>query len=352
MVVGALAIIAGVLSAIWLLLSAARTLIFPRPERVWLTNTLFRSARRVSTALANRTSDIDRRHWLLGSFAPVVLLSLPLIWSFGLIVSFAGIFWGIDGGSFSDALELSGSSLTTLGFVSADSTLTRSVAIVEGLLGLAIVALVISFLPTFYNTFSHREVAVGRLTVRAGSPPTPLEFIVRLQKIDRLHHVRERWHDWENWFVELGETHTTFPALVYFRSSRHDRSWLTASETALDAASLVTALQLVANTGEAQTLIRAGYLAMRDIADFYGIEPELPIDRHDELSVSRESFDALIDELAHHGVYSTVPRDTAWTAYAGWRINYDRAITGLRELVVDVPSHWELVAPLTGSVDT
>ena len=85
MVVGALAIIAGVLSAIWLLLSAARTLIFPRPERVWLTNTLFRSARRISTALANRTSDIDRRHWLLGSFAPVVLLSLPLIWSLSLI---------------------------------------------------------------------------------------------------------------------------------------------------------------------------------------------------------------------------------------------------------------------------
>lgn len=347
----ALAVVVGVVAAVWLLLSAARTLIFPRPERVWLTNTLFRSARKIATVVARRFDDHERRHWILGSFAPVVLLSLPLIWSLGLIVSFAGIFWGIDGGLFADALELSGSSLTTLGFVPADSLLTRSVAIVEGLLGLAIVALVISFLPTFYNTFSHREIAVGRLTVRAGSPPTPLEFIVRLHKIDRLHHVSQRWYEWEDWFVELGETHTTFPALVYFRSGRYDRSWLTAAETALDTAALVTSLQLIQNTGEAQTLIRSGYLALRDIADFFDIEPELPIHQYNDLSIDRESFDRLVDELAHHGVFSTVPRDTAWTAFAGWRINYDQAVVGLRELVVDVPSHWEIIAPLTGSAD-
>ena len=348
---GAAAIAAGAVFAIWLLISAARTLIFPRPERVWLTNSLFRVAQRIARFVANRFSDAERRHWILGSFAPVVLLSLPLIWSIGLIVSFAGIFWGIDGGSFADALELSGSSLTTLGFVATDSLLTRAIAIIEGLLGLAIVALVISFLPTFYSTFSHREVAVGRLMVRAGSPPTPLEFIVRLHQIDRLHHLRQRWNDWENWFVEVGETHTTFPAMVYFRSSRYDRSWLTAAETALDTASIVTALELVTSTGEAQTLIRAGYLALRDIADFYGIEEELPIDRYDDLSVSREAFDSLVDELAHHGVYSSVPRDAAWTAFAGWRINYDHAISGLRDLVIDVPSHWEIVAPLTANVD-
>jgi hypothetical protein len=344
-----IAIVFGITCAIWLLLSMARTFTFPRPERVWLTTTLFRVARHLAAAIARRFPTQEKRHWILGSFAPVVLLSLPFFWSIGLILSFSGIFWGIDGGSYGSALELSGSSLTTLGFVDADSLLTRSVAIIEGLLGLAIVALVIGFLPTFYGSFSRREVSVGRLTVRAGSPPTPLEFIVRLHRIDRLSNVSERWDEWENWFVEVGETHTTFPALIFFRSARHDRSWLTAAETALDTAALVTALELVRSTGEAQTLIRSGYLALREIADFYNIPPELDLRSHDDLSISRAQFDTLVDELAHHGVFTTVSRDAAWAAFAGWRINYDQALQGLRNLVVDVPSHWELEAPLTGS---
>jgi hypothetical protein len=348
-VAAAIAIVVGAVGAFWLLVSAARTLIIPRPENVWLTNTLFRGARQVSVTIARRLRSPQQRHWVLGTFAPVVLLSLPLIWSVGLIFAFASMYWGIDGGSFRDAFELSGSSLTTLGFISTDTLLMRSLAILEGLLGLAITALIISFLPTFYGTFSRREIAVGRLTVRAGSPPTPLEYTVRLHKIGRLNHVSQRWDEWENWFVEMGETHTTFPALVYFRSARYDRNWLTAAETALDTAALVTSLQLVKSTGEAQTLIRSGYLALREIADFFGIPPELHIRQHNDLTVSREDFDRLVDELAHHGVFTTVPRDAAWTAFAGWRINYDQALWGLRELVSDVPSHWEVVAPLTGS---
>ena len=345
--VSALAILAGASGALWLLISAARTLIIPRPENVWLTNTLFSSARRVSAMLASRLESETQRHWVLGSFAPVVLLSLPLIWSVGLIFSFAGIYWGIDGGSFLDALELSGSSLTTLGFVITDSFHTRMLAVFQGLLGLAITALVISFLPTFYSTFSRREVAVGRLATRAGIPPTPLEFIVRLHDIDQLGNISARWDEWENWFTEIGETHTTFPALVYFRSARRDRNWVNAAETILDTAALVTSLQLVRSTGEAQTLIRSGYLALREIADFFGIPQELAVNRHNDQSVSREQFDRLVDELAHHGVFSTVQRDAAWTAFAGWRINYDQALIGLRDLVIDVPSHWTLESPLT-----
>ncbi|MFT7476145.1 MAG: hypothetical protein ACI81L_003093 [Verrucomicrobiales bacterium] len=344
-----LAILLGVACSIWILLSMARTFTFPRPERVWLTTSLFRIARHLAATAARRFQSQERRHWILGSFAPVVLLSLPLFWSIGLILSFSGIFWGIDGGSYASALELSGSSLTTLGFIEADSLLTRSVAIIEALLGLAIVALVVGFLPTFYGTFSRREVSVGRLTVRAGSPPTPLEFIVRLHRIDRLTNVSERWDEWEDWFVEVGETHTTFPALIFFRSARHDRSWLTAAETSLDTAALVTALELVRSTGGAQTLIRSGYLALREIADFFDIPPEIHPRKHDELSISREQFDTLVDELAHHGVFTNVSRDAAWTAFAGWRINYDQALQGLRRLVVDVPSHWEIDAPLTGT---
>jgi hypothetical protein len=330
----------GIAVAVWLLSSAVRTLVIPRPERVWLTGALFRAARWVTVAIARRFEDPARRHWLLGGFAPVVLISLPLIWSVGLIVAFAGIFAGFGELSFVDSLELSGSSLTTLGFIDAPTVLMRGIAIIEALLGLAIVALVISFLPTFYAMFSRRELAVGRLTTRAGEPPTPFEFIVRLNAIKRLDGVGERWEEWESWFTDVGETHTNFPALVYFRSARVERSWVTAAETALDSAALVTSLQLVPSTGQAQTLIRSGYLSLRGIADYFNMQPEIDPRLLDEQNVTRLQFDRLVDALVAQGVEVNVPRDEAWTAFAGWRINYDRAIVGLQELVVDVPSHW------------
>lgn len=234
-------VLAGVVGIIWILSSVVRTVVLPRPERVWLTAAAFEGARRVTQAVATRLGR-DQRHRLLSAFAPSVLISLPLVWSGGLVMSFGMIFWGLDIDSFGDALELSFSSLTTLGFIGAPSRTSRLIAASEALVGLSMLAVMIGFLPTLYGAFSRREVAVGRLTTRAGAPPHPVEFIVRLNTIGQLEHVDDRWGEWEDWFAELGETHTTFPALIYFRSAHVDRSWLTAAEVALDTAALTMAV--------------------------------------------------------------------------------------------------------------
>lgn len=339
-----LSVAIGIIAALWILSSAARTTVLPRPERVWLTTTSFRVSRRIALWLSRRADSPEGRHRILGTFAPLVLISLPVLWSVGLLLSFSLIFWGWNAGSFAAAVELSGSSLTTLGFIEAPTFVSRMFAILEALFGLALIALLISFLPTLYSTFSRREIAVGRLTTRAGEPPTPREFLVRLNAIDRLDQAGDRWEEWEQWFVELGETHTTFPALIYFRSARPGRSWLTAAETALDTAALVTSTQLVPSTGQAETMIRSGYLALRAIADFYEIEPEdSPKDRT-QLAVTELEFNELLDELVAGGLHIEADRAQAWHDFEGWRVNYDRALTGLKELVGDVPTHWSLGA--------
>jgi hypothetical protein len=128
------AVVAGIVGAAWFVTSAVRTVVMPRPERVWLTMTSFEIARRASRAVAGRIADPVRRHRVLGAFAPSVLISLPLIWAVGLVASFAAIYWGLDVGSFADAVELSGSSLTTLGFVAAPTFATRLIAILEALI--------------------------------------------------------------------------------------------------------------------------------------------------------------------------------------------------------------------------
>lgn len=339
MVTRILAVVVGSIGVGWVLTSAIRTVVIPRPERVLITTASFELARRGANALASRVAP-RRRHAILGTFAPTVLITLPLIWSFGLIGFFAAIYWGAAIGSVQESIELSGSALTTLGFASAPSFGTRLLVIAQGLIGLAIVALMISFLPSLYGTFSRREIAVGRLMTRAGSPPTPVTFVARLHAIGRLSHVGERWQEWEDWFVELGETHTSFPALIYFRSASPERSWITAAETALDTAALVSAADLAPSSGQADTMIRSGYLALRSIADFYRIEPERDPDDAGSISIERSDFESALDELEAAGLPPTSDRNAAWTAFAGWRVNYDRSICGLRDLIGDVPSCW------------
>src|SRR5205085_8392901 len=109
----------------------------------------------------------------------------------------------------------------------------------EATIGLILVALLIAYLPTMYAAFSRREAAVSMLEVRAGSPPSAVEMILRFHRLNRLVYFNTLWTSWEVWFVELEESHTSLAALAFFRSPHPDRSWITAAGTVLDAAALV-----------------------------------------------------------------------------------------------------------------
>lgn len=334
-----LAFAVGLGGTVWMLSSVVRSVVIPRPERVWITVTSFAVSRSVSHWLGSKLP-AWLRHKVLGGFAPSVLIALPLIWSGGLIASFSCFYWALGVGSWQESLEFSGSSITTLGFIGAPNTAAGIFAVIEALIGLGIVALMISFLPALYGTFSRREIAVGKLATRASTPANPVTFLTRLTAIDQLHNIEETWGEWEDWFVELGETHTSFPALVYFRSASPDRSWLTTAETALDTAAMVKALCITTGSGEADLMIRSGYKALREIADFYRIAPEAEPGDFDSLSVSHQQFHWAVEELTRAGVIDGPIPDGAWEAFAGWRINYDRAMVGLRELIGDLPDYW------------
>ncbi len=56
-----------------------------------------------------------------------------------------------------------------------------------------LVALLIAYLPTMYNAFSAREVAVNLLAVRAGSPPSAPEMLLRLHRVGQLDEINEKY---------------------------------------------------------------------------------------------------------------------------------------------------------------
>jgi hypothetical protein len=312
-----LAVLLGVWVVVSVLLSAIRTVVVPRGESLALTAFVFVGL---------------RRERVLARYAALSLMFLAASWSVLVIVGYTLIFWGVSGRTWTESLEVSGSSLTTLGFLKVSGAPTVMLSVSEALIGLGLVGLLISFLPTMYSIYNRRELAVAQLATRAGTPPSVATLVTRLHRIHGLDELDDMWSDWEEWFADLEETHTSYPALVYFRSG-HGRSWLTSAGAVLDAAAVVTAAVDVESRPQAQLCLRAGFLALREVADHFGLTYDPDPSPGSPISVTRAEFDACLAELDEAGVPLRADRDQAWRDFAGWRVNYDAA------LVAAVPAH-------------
>src|SRR5262249_11129086 len=124
------------------------------------------------------------------------------------------------------------------GFLEPHALPSAFISFSEAAIGLGLLALLIAYLPTIYNTFSKRETAVTDLSIRAGTPPTVAEFLVRAHLTGFLLEMDGFWSAWMAWFTEVQETHTSYGALVFFRSPHPHRNWVTAAGAVLDTASV------------------------------------------------------------------------------------------------------------------
>jgi len=331
--------LAGAALVVGTLGSAVRTVVLPRGVPAKLASAVFATVRRFFGLRLGRNASYERRDHVMAPYGPTSLLILALAWLTVALAGYTAMSWAVGGRSLRDAFVTSGSSLLTLGFVRPEDLPSIALAITEAVVGLTLLALLITYLPSLYSAFSRREAAVARLEVRAGLPPFGAEMIERYARIGWLGGLEAIWDTWEGWFVELEETHTSFPALVFFRSPQPDHSWITAAGAVLDAAALMSST-LEENDPDADLCLRAGYLALRRIADFF----DVPYDRDpapdDPISVSREEFDAAYDRLAAAGIGLEPDRDTAWRAFAGWRVNYDQVLITLCALVMAPYAPW------------
>jgi hypothetical protein len=216
-----------------------------------------------------------------------------------------------------------------------------AISIAEATIGLVLVALLISYLPAIYSGFSRREVLVVMLAARAGTPPSPVELLARAGRIGGLDDVGPLFERWEEWFTDIEESHTSLPMLVFFRSPRPERNWVTAAGCILDTASLyVAVVEGSRPAARAQILIRTGYLALRRISDLFGIEYDGDPAPDDAISVSRREFDVAWVELLAAGVPLKPDKEQAWRDFAGWRVNYDASLVALATLVIAPPGRW------------
>ena len=320
--------------------SAVRILVLPRSARDRIGQTVFRLSRKVFNLRASKVTTYAERDSIMALYAPVSLLLLPVVWLVIILFGYQLIYWALGVRGWIQAFRVSGSSLLTLGIASVDQLVLTALTFSEAAIGLIVVALLIAYLPTMYGAFQRREAAVTMLEVRAGSPPSAVEMLERFHRLGRMDKLTETWTRWEEWFVDIEETHTSLAALAFFRSPQGHRSWITAAGAVLDAASLCQSTLDLPPDPQASLCIRAGYLALRYIGSFFQIEYNDQPQRTDPISIARVEFDAVYDRLATAGLALKPDRDDAWKNFYGWRINYDTVLLGLAALTMAPEAPW------------
>lgn len=320
--------------------SAIRTFLVPRALQAYLARFVFVVVRRVFWFRANHRHDYERRDRVMAFYAPVALVALLVTWITLLYAGFTAMFWALEDVGVRGASTLAGSSIFTLGFARPEGIWAELLSFVAAALGLFLLALLITYLPSLYSAFQRREAGVSKLEVRAGAPPSGTYLLQLAWSVGRFETLHDMWGAWEDWFVDVDESHTTFPSLVFFRSPHSEESWVTAAGAVLDGASLYASSVDVQRTPEAEFMIRSGYLCLRHVAGFF----HLPMDQDpaptDPISVAREEFDAAYEALAEAGLPMKEDRDRAWGDFAGWRVNYDKALVGLARLTMAPVAPW------------
>jgi hypothetical protein len=341
-----LALIAGVVIICYTGLAALRTVVLPRAASTMINRVVFISVRKIFDLVAHERRSYRDRDRVLALYGPLCLILLPFVWISLMIIAFTLILWAFNVEPLRQAFILSGSSIFTLGFAAPTSLPVDLIVFLEAMIGLGLVALLISYLPSIYGAFARREQSVGGLEVRAGSPPTAGKLLARYAQIGGINMVdNELFRHWERWFVDVEESHASFAALVFFRSPQPERSWITAAGCVLDTASIVTAVVDGPRSGDAQLMIRTGYLCLRRLADYFGIRYDPDPRPDDPISVTRREFDLVLVEMEAAGVPLKEDRDQAWRDFAGWRVNYDTVLIALAALVMAPSAPWSSDRP-------
>ena len=222
-----------------------------------------------------------RREAFLSIFGPLSLLTLFCAWVVVLIHGFALLRWSLRAplpgpAGFASYLYVSASAFFTVGDLEPTAPLTRALGVFEAGMGFAFLAVIISYLPVLYGAFSQRETTIALLDARAGSPPSAMQFLLRLARAGKLDAADSYLEQWEVWSAQLLESHLSFPVLSFYRSQHDNQSWLATLTMILDTCSLLLVQIDRRDTYQAQLTFATARHAAVDLALVLRARPLAP----------------------------------------------------------------------------
>jgi hypothetical protein len=348
-----LSVVFGTVVALAILGSALKTVVLPQEGLPRLAQAVFATVHRL---LVHRSRSRERAIALRSLYAPVALVSLPLVWMLLMVVAFTFVFWGTGSLTWQRAFEISGSSLTTLGFAEPSGTSRIWLAFIEATIGLGLVALLISYLPTIYGAYNGREKGIIRLRPISGAPPAVVTLLVTLQRVGALDSL-EFWRNQSEWILDIEQTHTAFPILSYFPETHRDHSWVATIGTLLDAAALVVSssdteegeayqemekgpmMVLVYGMPGFVRVARAASIPIGEPMGFAEVaghftEPAPPI------TITRAEYDEVMAALVPLLGVAPDRTEEGWRRFAWIRSSYEPAVRSLAGLTFAYPAPW------------
>ena len=333
-------VLAGVGLIGYTLLSAVRAIVLPRSERVWLNSVVFGVVRWGVFQVARRGTTYAQRDRVMALLGPLGLFALPIVWLSLLSVGYTPLYYALGIRDWAQAYDISGSALLTLG-PPHDSlgVPAHMLAFSEAALGLLLVALLVTYLPTIYNAFTRREQVVAELELRAGVPISAAGLVCWLHQSGKIDDRESAgpscWAKWEQWFLDIEESHTSLPVLCLFRSREPGRSWVTAAATILDATTIISACVDSSRSPLRDLCLKAGIITANRVARFFEgfIQPAFDVP-HAAVTYDRDDFAAAYEQLRAAEVPLKLSEEEAWTAFSEMRVRYQEALTRLAHLAM------------------
>ncbi len=289
--------------------------------------------------------DARRRENFLGTFAPLMLVTYLATWVVLLIAGWGLIFYGIRdqlrpaGLSFAECVYFAGASFLTIGYgdIVGVTTLSHMLSLVAGACGLAVVAVVATFLFSIFGAFQQRERFVVTLGAHAGAPPSGVGLLIEHAQAAIVADLAQVFRDGQNWMAEVMESHLAYPILTLFRSSHDYESWVGTLGTLLDASALVlTTIEVDdAVRGQAHIAYNLGRHLTHDFTSYFDFE-----EGGSSAGIERAEFDAACQHLGQVGYTLRDSGDEAWTRFYALRRTYAVHLNTLARWLEIPPVQW------------
>ena len=320
-----LAVVSGIIIIIVSTGIAIRTFMVPTGAPPLINRVLFRFTQALFDVVVRPIRSDARRQSVLSLFAPVSLLVVLSVLLGAIGFGYTLALYGAGIKPMLRAFLFSGSALSTMGFESPGNNFWVIVlSAVEALTVVIIVALLIGYLPTIYSSYQQREQAVNNLDALTGSQPDGMTVVDAYVNIFGPSRLGELWQTWIGWFGDLATSGSTLSGELYLRSSRWDRSWISAAGAMLDAAALVDSSVDLSTDPAADRLVRLGSRSLRQVLEPLRLRcAEQPKWPQTPINITQQEFEGAYDHLQQSGLPMKPDKTAAWNTFAQHRVQYE-----------------------------
>ncbi|MDX2108082.1 MAG: potassium channel family protein [Candidatus Melainabacteria bacterium] len=210
-------------------------------------------------------------------FAPAAMMTLLISWLALMITGFSILLWAERAQirphlkDLQEAIYFAATSVLTIGYgdVIAESVLARITIVAATSSGIILLAITVSFLFAMQSHFHLREINSQIISSRFDNA---LSGVVVYKHLMNTGSMVSNLELCERWIVEVYQSHSAYPLLLYFRSRGSCPPWLINFATVLDAVSIALTMNVTQNHMLFNSIYNNGCRAVEVFVSYLGLK--------------------------------------------------------------------------------